>query len=47
VTVVVDSPARIAESFAIVDELTDQVGLVTWEMVGSASLLTPPTGVTP
>jgi PII-like signaling protein len=33
VTVVVDSPARIAESFAIVDELTDQAGLVTSEMV--------------
>jgi PII-like signaling protein len=32
-TVVVDSPARIAESFAIVDELTDQAGLVTSEMV--------------
>lgn len=47
VTVVVDSPDRIAESFAIVDELTDQVGLVTWEMVGSASLLAPPAGVTP
>jgi PII-like signaling protein len=46
VTVVVDSPDRIAESFAIVDELTDQVGLVTWELVGSASVLTPPAGVT-
>ena len=33
VTVVVDSPSRIAESFAIVDELTDQAGLVTSEMV--------------
>jgi PII-like signaling protein len=32
-TVVVDSPARIAESFAIVDELTDGAGLVTSEMV--------------
>ena len=32
-TVVVDSPTRIAESFAIVDELTDQAGLVTSEMV--------------
>jgi PII-like signaling protein len=32
-TVVVDSPARIAQSFAVVDELTDQVGLVTSEMV--------------
>jgi PII-like signaling protein len=47
VTVVVDLPDRIAESFAIVDELTEQAGLVTWERVGSASLLTPPTGVTP
>jgi PII-like signaling protein len=33
VTVLLDSPARIAESFAIVDELTDQEGLVTSEMV--------------
>jgi PII-like signaling protein len=33
VTVAVDSPARIAESFAIVDELTNEVGLVTSEMV--------------
>jgi PII-like signaling protein len=33
VTVVVDAPARIAEWFAIVDELTDQAGLVTSEMV--------------
>jgi hypothetical protein len=29
----VDSPTRIAESFAIVDELTDEVGLVTSEVV--------------
>jgi PII-like signaling protein len=33
VTVVVDAPARIAESFAIVDELTEHAGLVTSEMV--------------
>lgn len=33
ITVVVDTPARIREWFAIVDELTDQTGLVTSEMV--------------
>ncbi len=33
VTIVVDRPARIAESFEIVDELTQQVGLVTSELV--------------
>ncbi len=33
VTVVVDSPTRIADWFAVVDELTDQAGLVTSEMV--------------
>src|SRR5947209_4327813 len=33
VTVVVDSPARTAESFPIVDELTNEVGLVTSEVV--------------
>jgi PII-like signaling protein len=33
VTIVVDTPARIAESFGIVDELTERVGLVTSELV--------------
>ena len=32
-TVIVDSPERIREWFAIVDELTDEAGLVTSEMV--------------
>jgi PII-like signaling protein len=33
VTVVIDTPAHIAESFAIIDELTQDEGLVTSEMV--------------
>ncbi|MGV8910730.1 MAG: DUF190 domain-containing protein [Propionicimonas sp.] len=33
VTVVIDTPDRIAESFKIIDELTDEHGLVTSEMV--------------
>jgi PII-like signaling protein len=33
VTTVIDRPDRIAESFAIIDELTDEHGLVTSEMV--------------
>jgi PII-like signaling protein len=33
VTIVVDRPDRVAESFRIVDEMTDQAGLVTSEMV--------------
>ncbi len=33
VTVVIDTPANIAESFAIIDELTQHEGLVTSEMV--------------
>jgi PII-like signaling protein len=33
VTTIVDTPERIAASFAIVDELTEQAGLVTSEMV--------------
>ena len=32
-TVVVDTPARIRRWFGIVDELTDETGLVTCEMV--------------
>ena len=33
VTIVIDTPERIAESFAVVDELTRERGLVTSEMV--------------
>lgn len=33
VTIVIDTPANIAESFAIIDELTQHEGLVTSEMV--------------
>ena len=33
VTIIVDTPERIAASFEIVDELTDEAGLVTSEMV--------------
>jgi PII-like signaling protein len=33
VTVIVDTPERIREWFAVVDELTDETGLVTSEMV--------------
>jgi hypothetical protein len=34
--VLVDTPERIAEWFAIVDELTAETGLVTSEIVSSA-----------
>ena len=52
-TVIVDTPARIRLWFAIVDELTDETGLVTCEMVpafhargrhGDLRLSTPPAG---
>jgi PII-like signaling protein len=33
VTIVIDTPANIAESFAVIDELTQREGLVTSEMV--------------
>jgi PII-like signaling protein len=33
VTVVIDSPARIAAAFAVIDELTASRGLVTSELV--------------
>ena len=42
VTVVVDTPERIGASFAIVDELTRERGLVTSEIV--PALATPPAG---
>ncbi len=39
VTIVVDTPARIAESFGIVDELTGGAGLVTSEIVPAVTAL--------
>jgi PII-like signaling protein len=39
VTILVDSPERIARSFEIVDELTDQAGLVTSELVPAMASL--------
>jgi PII-like signaling protein len=39
VTIIVDTPERIAESFKIVDELTGQAGLVTSEMVPAMASL--------
>jgi PII-like signaling protein len=39
VTIVVDRPDRIAESFRIVDELTDEAGPVTSEMVPATTAL--------
>lgn len=41
VTIVVDTPARIAESFRIVDELTERAGLVTSELVPAVAALDP------
>ena len=40
VTIIIDTPERIAESFQIVDELTDEAGLVTSEMVPAMAALT-------
>ena len=37
-TVIADTPERIGEWFAIVDELTDETGLVTSEMVPALRL---------
>jgi PII-like signaling protein len=39
VTILVDTPERIAESFKLVDELTDRAGLVTSEMVPAMASL--------
>ena len=39
VTIIVDTPERIARSFEIVDELTDEAGLVTSEMVPAMASL--------
>jgi PII-like signaling protein len=41
VTVVIDSPERIAQSFAIIDELTGERGLVTSEVVPAMRAVTP------
>ena len=38
-TIIVDTPERIAEKFHIVDELTDEAGLVTSEMVPAMASL--------
>ena len=40
VTIIIDTPERIAESFQIVDDLTDEAGLVTSEMVPAMAALT-------
>jgi PII-like signaling protein len=40
ITIVIDTPERIARSFEIVDELTTEHGLVTSEMVPAMSALT-------
>lgn len=40
-TVVVDTPERIATAFEIVDELTATAGLVTSEMVPAVAALLP------
>jgi PII-like signaling protein len=39
VTIIIDTPERIADSFEIVDELTDEGGLVTSEMVPAMASL--------
>ena len=39
-TVVIDSPERIAASFAVVDELTSIHGVVTSEMVPALTVIT-------
>lgn len=41
VTIVIDTPARIADAFTIVDEVTDEGGLVTSEMVPALTALAP------
>jgi PII-like signaling protein len=38
-TIIVDTPERIARSFQIVDELTDEAGVVTSEMVPAVASL--------
>jgi PII-like signaling protein len=39
VTIVIDTPERIAGAFTIVDELTEERGLVTSEMVPAVTAL--------
>ena len=41
-TTIVDRPERIRRWFQIVDEVTDQAGLVTSEMVPAARAVAPP-----
>lgn len=41
VTIVVDRPARIAQAFAVIDELTTERGLVTSELVPALTALAP------
>ena len=43
VTIVIDTPARIRDWFSIVDELTDETGLVTSEMVPAFHATAPDT----
>ena len=40
-TIIIDTPERIAESFTIIDELTTERGLVTSEMVPAMRATTP------
>jgi PII-like signaling protein len=44
VTIVIDTPAKIADAFEIVDELTAERGLVTSEMVPAISVTDDPDG---
>jgi PII-like signaling protein len=39
VTIVIDTPERIAAAFQVVDELTQETGLVTSEMVPAATAI--------
>ena len=39
-TIVIDSPERIAESFAVIDDLTREHGVVTSEMVPALTTIT-------
>jgi len=41
VTIVIDTPDRVRRWFAIVDELTDETGLVTSEMVPALHVVAP------
>jgi PII-like signaling protein len=41
VTIAIDAPRRIAQAFAVIDEMTDETGLVTSEIVPALTALTP------